>query len=209
MTISARLTLGQKSKSQVLTSNMAFTLRCCLWHFGDNHTVNQDAWEFVLWSSEGWRKCLLMRIPRSVCMGSLWWVEAPISYEMVAIPLSLRSGATLSKLRWTQVGLRNQKNRPLTHFLFQAAARLNPHRCDDVGNSRIRVTPSAKSLLSHRHQDEVSHTLNLIWHFEIMTSDTWQQIITWSAGQRFSWVMGKDFLVLCTRKTKWSVSHRA
>ena len=181
--------------------------------FGASETIapwikqRKDAWEFALWSSEGWRKCLLMRIPRSVCMGSLWWVEAPISYEMVAIPLSLRSGATLSKLRWTQVGLRNQKNRPLTHFLFQAAERLSPHRCDDVGNSRIRVTLWAKSLLSH--QDEVSHTLNLIWHFGIMTSDTWRQIITWSARQRFPWVTCTAFLVLCTRKTKWSVSHRA
>ena len=51
----------------------------------------------------------------------------------------LRSGgATWSKLRWTEVGLRNQKkNRPLTHFLFQARPRVNPHQWDDVGKSHL------------------------------------------------------------------------
>ena len=39
--ISVRLTLGQKSKSQALTNDVAFTLRHCLRRFGDNRAVNQ------------------------------------------------------------------------------------------------------------------------------------------------------------------------
>ena len=130
--------LAKRSKSLPLTNDLAFALRHCLGGFGDNCAVNQakkgcSRISFVkrmkTLADEGSKKCL---------NGGLSWVEAQISYEMVEIPLSsLHSGgATWSKLRWTEVGLRNQKkNRPLTHFLFQAWTRVNPHRWDDVGNS--------------------------------------------------------------------------
>ena len=55
------------------------------------------------------------------CVSEFMRPELKFLYEMVQYsPRSLRSGATLSKLRRRELGLRHEKKRPLTISFFRA-----------------------------------------------------------------------------------------
>ena len=78
------------------------------------------------------------------CVSEFMRPELKFLYEMVQYsPRSLRSGATLSKLRRTELGLRHEKKRPLTISFFQGWPRVN--QSDDVDKKwRSRPIPEPR-----------------------------------------------------------------
>ena len=122
-----------------------------------------------------------MLIPRSVWTGSVVCWCPDFIWNGLDPPLSsLRSGASWSKLRWTEVGLRNQKNRPpLTYFLFQAPwTRVNPHLCDDVGNKRsLAIESPTRAFWVTAKMRWVTKCSKMTFDaFKFMTSDTRRQM---------------------------------
>ena len=128
------------------------------------------------------------------CVSEFMRPELKFLYEMVQYsPRSLRSGATLSKLRRTELGLRHEKKRPLTISFFQGWPRVNHRQWWRRQEVKIETYSWAKAVLSHL-QDEVSSiTANwhlILWIFWPNSLDTRQQIITHIKRQGTPWVKG-------------------
>ena len=97
------------------------------------------------------------------CLSEFMRPELKFLYEMVQYsPRSLRSGATLSKLRRRELGLRHEKKRPLTISFFQGWPRVNHRQWWRRQEVKIETYSWAKAVLSHL-QDEVS-SIAANWH---------------------------------------------
>ena len=116
--------------------------------------------------------------------------ELKFLYEMVQYsPRSLRSGATLSKLRRRELGLRHEKKRPLTVSFFQGSPRVNHRQWWRRQEVKIETYSWAKAVLSHLQDEVSSRAAN--WHLILLTKLTWHSTTDYYAYQKAKNTLGR------------------